>query len=65
MNLLDAYVTKILSEPNFNSDYARQGVTWWEIMVEYDSYGVKDSRTLSFDTKEKAEAVKVGYHFLT
>jgi hypothetical protein len=65
MNLVDAYVTKILKEPRFNDRYAYEGVTWWEVKVEYNSYGVLSETYLTFDTEEKALLVKEGYHFLT
>lgn len=65
MNLVDAYVTKVLSQPRFNDTYKDEGVVWWEILVEFDSYGGLEERLLTFNTKAEAEAVKVGYHFLT
>lgn len=65
MNLVDAYVTKVISEPTWRFYYGKQSVTWWEVEVEYDSYGVIDTQKLSFSTKEEAEQVKEGYHFLT
>jgi hypothetical protein len=61
MNLLDAVVKKVLSEPKF-VEY--NGYQWWEIEVEYDCYGALSKTKLTFKTKEEAEKVKVGYKFL-
>ena len=58
MNLLDAIVTKILSEPEFK--YYK-----WFIDVEYECYGVKDDTSLMFNSEEEARGVKIGYKFLT
>jgi hypothetical protein len=38
MNMLDAVVTEVLSEPKYNDEYAAEGVTWWEVKVMYDCY---------------------------
>jgi hypothetical protein len=65
MNLVDAYVTKVLSEPAFNDVYKDEGITWWQVSVEYDSYGWLSETLLTFKTKSEAEAVSVGYKFLT
>ena len=58
MNLLDAVVTKILSEPEFK--YYK-----WFVDVEYECYGVIDDTSLMFETKEEANGVKIGHKFLT
>jgi hypothetical protein len=65
VNLVDAYVTEVLSEPAYNDKYAAEGVTWWQVDVNYDSYGRISQTRLTFKTKEEAAAVKIGYHFLT
>lgn len=65
MNLLDAYVINVLSEPRFNDSYKNKGVTWWEVDVEYDCWGSKGKRTLSFKTEAEARRVKEGYKFPT
>ncbi|MGJ7474534.1 hypothetical protein ACSFEV_12185 [Pseudomonas fulva] len=57
MNLIDCYVTKILSEP-----YRMFG-QWW-VDVEYDSWGSPSQTKLMFRTEEAARAAKVGHHFL-
>jgi len=57
MNLIDCYVTKILSEP-----YRMFG-QWW-VDVEYDSEGHISKTKLMFRTEEAARAAKVGHHFL-
>jgi hypothetical protein len=64
MNLLDAYVTEILSEPTFNNQYASEDVTWWEVKVVYECWGGLSTTYLTFKSKEEAELVKEGYHFL-
>jgi hypothetical protein len=58
MNLLDAYVTKIISKPF--KDYGK----WW-VKVEYYCYSINSQTQLFFDTKEEAEKVEIGYKFLT
>lgn len=57
MNLVDAYVTKIIENPYFKYE------KWW-IKVEYECYGISKTE-LMFTTKEEAEKVCVGYKFLT
>ncbi len=57
MNLLDCYVTKILSEP-----YRMFG-HWW-VDVEYDGEGRISKTKLMFRTEEAARAAKVGHRFL-
>lgn len=58
MNLVDAFVKKVISEP-----YEEYG-KWW-IDVEYISWGVPGKTRLMFDSKEQALEVKEGYKFLT
>lgn len=57
MNLVDCYVTKVVSEP-----YQEYG-KWW-VKVEANAYGRPSKSTLMFDTKEEAIKVDVGHHFL-
>ena len=58
MNLLEAYVTKIISnEPIFKFD------KYW-IKVEYECWGLKSTTELMFDTEDKARDIKIGYKFL-
>lgn len=57
MNLVDCYVTKIISEPYY--EYNR----WW-VDVMYESWGAESKSQLMFDSKEQAESVKIGHHFL-
>jgi hypothetical protein len=64
MNLVDAYVTKVLGEPQYIDKYANEGVTWWQVPVECNSYGVLSETMLSFNTEEEAKAVVRGHHFL-
>ena len=57
MNLLDAHVTKILSEPYFKHN------KWW-VNVEYLCWGLKSKTQLMFEDKETANNISVGYKFL-
>lgn len=61
MNLVDCYVTKVLSEPEHGSTL---GVEWWTVKVEYRSWGCDCVTDLWQPSKEAAEAVKEGFHFL-
>ena len=65
MNLVDAYVTEVISPPKFNDKYKYMEKVWWEVDVLYNSYGRISETRLSFKTKEEADKVVVGYHFLT
>jgi len=66
MNLLDAYVKRVLSKPVFNDKYTDEGATWWEVEVEYTCWSDKvETRKLIFKTREEAEKVDVGYKFYT
>lgn len=56
MNLLDCYVTKILSVP-----YRKFG-HWW-VDVEYNSEGHLSKSNLMFKTEEAAKAVVIGHVF--
>ena len=57
MNLIDFFVTEIISEPYF--EYNK----WW-IDVIADGYGVVSKYTLMFDTKDECLNVDIGYKFL-
>lgn len=59
MNLVDCYVTKVLSKP-FKDDKTH----CWGVEVEFDSYGVKSKVKLYLDTKGEALKIKIGYKFL-
>ena len=65
MNLLDAVVTEVLSEPLFVDTYKENGVMWWQVKVKYDCYGVISERNLVFNNAVDAHNVSVGYEFLT
>lgn len=56
MNLVDASVVKILSEP-----FEKFG-KWW-VKVEYASWGANSTTDLMFATKSEAEKVTIGYEF--
>ncbi len=57
MNLINAYVTKILSVEK--AQYFA-----WKVYVEFEDEGGTGREMLYFDTEEEALAVKVGYEFL-
>jgi len=54
MNLVDCFVTKVLSKP-----YEHYGM--WCVDVEFDFYGHKSEGTIYDLTKEEADKVDVGY----
>lgn len=57
MNLVDCYVTKVLTEPYFKYE------KWW-VKVEFNSYGFCSYGTnIMFDSLDEANNVKVGYKF--
>jgi hypothetical protein len=56
MNILDHYVTEIISEPYLKNDN-------WCIDVKASCYGVR-KHTLTFKTKEECLNVKINYMFL-
>lgn len=59
MNLVDAYVTEVMGEPYYIYE------KWW-VNVKYNSYGWQNDYTsLMFNTKEEADKVSNGFHFLT
>ena len=58
MNLLDAHVTKVVSEPKLK--YGK-----WFVSVEADCYGRPMTTELMFETEEQARQVEVGHEFLT
>lgn len=58
MNLLDANVTKIISnEPKYKYN------KYW-IRVEYECYGQHSLTDLMFNSEEEALSLKVGFKFL-
>lgn len=58
MNLINFYVTEIISEPIFMYDK-------WFIDVMADSHGVISKNTIMFNTKEECLLVCIGYEFLS
>lgn len=62
MNLLDAVVTEVHSEPRqvVSGEY-----TWWEVDVTYDCWGSQRRTKLTASTAEKAKSICVGHKFLT
>lgn len=67
MNLVECVVTSVLGDPikkKFHSDVICKDIEYWEVQVEYNSYGSDGRTTLTFYTEEKAKEVKEGYVFL-
>ena len=67
MNLVECVVTSVLGDPikkKFHSDVIYKDIEYWEVQVEYNSYGSDGRTTLTFYTEEKAKEVKEGYVFL-
>jgi hypothetical protein len=61
MNVIDAWVTKVLCEPYCHS-YGSHSPRWW-VKVEAQDMGGTTNDTLMFDTLEEAEKVQPGYKF--
>lgn len=59
MNLIDAYVVKILSEPKLLSE-----ISGYWVEVEYEDDGGTGFTNLYFETLDEALNLKVGYEFL-
>jgi hypothetical protein len=60
MNLIDAVVIEILSKP-----YEKYG-KWWVDVLAQDDYAEKPSQNkILVNSKEEADAVCIGYKFLT
>lgn len=57
MNLIDAVVTKVLSEPYLLYN------KYWFVDVEYNSYDITSKTNIMCSTEESAKVVKVGYTF--
>lgn len=57
MNLIDFYVTEIVSSP-----YAQYG-KWW-VDVKADSWGTISKQTIMFKTLDDAKRLEIGYKFL-
>ena len=66
MNVIDAEVTEVLSEPNFVNNKERFGenhCNWWAVKVKYADMGGGGKKELHFNSKEEAEKVEEGYIF--
>lgn len=57
MNLVDCFVTKVLTTP-----YEKYG-RWW-VGVEYDSWGHISKSEIMLNTEAEANAVDIGHKFL-
>lgn len=66
MNLLENYVTAVVSPPTqdaFTDLEGKEHVYWW-VKVQAECYGSITESTLTFDTQEEATAVCEGYVFM-
>lgn len=61
VNLVDCYVTKVMGKPEHGKCL---GVEWWTVKVEYISWGAPEVKDVWFPTKEAADKVVEGFHFL-
>lgn len=61
MNVIDAWVTKVLCEPYYHC-YGSYRPRWW-VKVEAEDMGGTTTDTLVFNTLEEAEKVQLGYKF--
>ncbi|MCM2310306.1 MAG: hypothetical protein NDI84_02785 [Steroidobacteraceae bacterium] len=57
MNLVDCYVKEVTSEP-----YEAHGKWWVDVVAS--SWGRDSTTNVMCQTREAAEEIKVGYHFL-
>lgn len=57
MNTLECKIAKILSKPIHKEE---AGHEWWEVEIEYNSYGRLNKGKEVFNSKEEAEKLKVG-----
>lgn len=65
VNLIDAEVIEVLGEPDLQREiYDGRLYEWWEIEVKSIDMGGTQIEMLSFNTREEALKVKVGYKFL-
>lgn len=55
-NMMDGTVLRVIREP------WREHGRWW-VEVEFTSYGVVETKSLMFNSKEKASNVKAGRVF--
>lgn len=60
MNLVDCYVTKVLSQP-YQLEFSD---VHWFVDVEYDSWGCVSTTEIMLTSFEEACKVTVGYKFL-
>jgi hypothetical protein len=58
MNLVDAYVVRVIGEPTLEWN------KWW-VPVVYNSWGRESETKIMCNTYEEALAVKPGFKFLT
>lgn len=59
MDLIDAWVTKVLAEP----EQIKHG-NLWRVLVEFEGEDGTGQTMLYFRTKEEALDIKTGYEFL-
>ena len=58
MNMIDYYVTEVLSEP---VKVERDWGNYWKVKVKYYDYGAEVTGWFSTNTKEDAQKIVVGY----
>lgn len=61
MNHIDSVVTKVLGKPTFRRC---EDVEWWEVWVEYNSWGRVSEQMLWKKTEAEINEVKEGFKFL-
>jgi len=65
MNLIDAEVIEVLSEPEYKKEVFEDSTyRYWTVKVKVVDEGGEKTENLSFDNKDLAEKVSVGYKFL-
>lgn len=66
MNTIPHHVNRVIEGPtrkDITFEYEGEEVTdtVWNVVVEANSYGVIEERTITFQTREEAEKVEEGY----
>ena len=66
MNILEHYVTEILSEPREckYEDHKGEEVSVWILDIKSVCYGRTQETYLTFDTKEEAENIQIGHIYM-
>lgn len=56
MNMVDARITKILSDPEYSPLFGG----WYSVVVQVESWGRESETTIGKRTREEIDNVKVG-----